>query len=144
MFLCALAQPRPVWQAAGVTPALRRPLLATCIVLTALTGVAAAGIGIASAISNPKTFGVGVALMLGGYGALLVFVAWLVARGHAWALNLIVASGLLHVLVLASFLTTDDRAQFIGSLIVLPFVAATVVTSTIAVGRRELERTSRD
>ena len=127
-----------------MTPALRRPLLATCIVLTALTGVAAAGIGIASAIANPKTFGVGVALMLGGYGALLVLVAWLVARGHAWALNLIVASGLLHVLVLASFLTTDDRAQFIGSLIVLPFVAATVVTSTIAVGRRELERTSRD
>ncbi len=59
---------------------------------------------------------------------------------HSWALGLIVASSLLHLMVVGSFLTTADRAQFVGSLIVAPFVLATVIASVLAVGRRELER----
>lgn len=129
-----------IWHPRGVRTILRRPLLAACIVLTALAGLAVAGVGVGAVIVNPRQFGVGVVVSLSVYGALLILIAWLVARGHRWALGLIVASSLLHACVVASFLTTSDRAQFVGSLIVAPFVAATVVTSVLAVGRGELDR----
>ncbi|MHA6511667.1 hypothetical protein [Tessaracoccus sp. Z1128] len=119
---------------------LRRPLLAICVVLTALTGLAGIGLGAATLVANSRLFGVGVAAVLVAYGAGLVLIAWLVVRRVSWALGLVVASSLLHLMVVGSFLTTTDRAQFIGSLIVAPFVLATVVTAVLAVGRRELER----
>ena len=40
---------------------------------------------------------------------------------------------------MGSFLTTTDRSQFVGSLVVAPFVLATVIASVLAVGRREME-----
>lgn len=123
-----------------MTAVLRRPLLAISIVLTALTGLAAIGIGIGALVVNTRLFAVGIAAVLIGYGASLVLVAWLVLRRVSWALGLVVASSLLHLMVVGSFLTTADRAQFIGSLIVAPFVLATVVSAVLAVGRRELER----
>lgn len=127
-------------QARGVQAVLRRPLLAICVVLTALTGLAGIGLGAATLVANSRLFGVGVAAVLVAYGAGLVLIAWLVVRRVSWALGLVVASSLLHLMVVGSFLTTTDRAQFIGSLIVAPFVLATVVTAVLAVGRRELER----
>lgn len=126
-----------VWHSQGVKSLLRRPLLAVCVLLTALAGVAIIGIGVAAVIVNPRQFGVGVVVSLSVYGALLILIAWLVTRGYRWALGLIVASSLLHACVVASFLTTSDRAQFIGSLVVAPFIAATVITSVLAVGRGE-------
>lgn len=123
-----------------MTEVFRRPLLASCIILTTLTGLALIGIGIASFVANTKLFGIGVAAMLCGYGALLILVAGLVLKGHPWALNLIVAAALLHLLVVGSFLTTQNRDQFVGALIVAPFIVATLITAVLAVGRRELER----
>ena len=119
---------------------LRRPLLGTCIVLTALTGVTIIAVGVASYLANTKTFGLGVAAVLAMYGLLLIGIAWAASRGHGWAVGLIVASSLLHALSVASFLTSQDRSQFVLMLFVAPFVAATLVTSVLAVGRGEMDR----
>ncbi|GAA4900235.1 hypothetical protein GCM10025789_18280 [Tessaracoccus lubricantis] len=119
---------------------LRRPLLAVPVILTALTGLGILGVAVGALVANPERFGVGVALMLTIYGAALIAIAWLVARGQRWALGLIVASSLLHAMVVYSLMGTDDRAQFIGTLVVAPFVLATVVTSVVAVGRGEMEK----
>lgn len=127
-------------QSTRVSAVLRRPLLAVPVILTALTGVAVIGIGIASFIANTRTFGQGVAGVLIGYGLLLLGIAWGVTRRWSWALGLVVASSLLHLMVMGSLLTTDDRAQLTGSIIVAPFVLATVATSVLAVGRHELGR----
>lgn len=119
---------------------LRRPLLGICIILTALTGVAIIGVGIGSYAANPKTFGTGVMAVLVLYGLMLIGFAWAASRGHGWALGLIVASSLLHALSVGSFLTSDDRGQFVLMLVVAPFVLATVVTSVLATGRREMDK----
>lgn len=123
---------------------LRRPLVAIPVILTALTGLAFVVTGIAAAVVNSKTFGLGIAAVLVGYGALLVLIAWFVTRGHAWALGLVVASSLLHALAVGSFLTTEDRSQFILMLVIAPFVLATVVTGVLAVGRGELRAATAD
>lgn len=119
---------------------LRRPLLAVPVLLTAVAGLAIVGIGLGTVAANARTFGLGVAAVLVGYGLMLLLVAWAVTKRQHWALGLVVASSLLHLLVVGSFLTTADRAQFVGSLLVLPVVLATVVTAVLAVGRRELDR----
>ena len=119
---------------------LRRPLLAVAIILTALTGLAFVVSGIAALVANSRTFGLGVGAMLIGYGALLILIAWLVLRGRSWALGLIVASSLLHALAVGSFLTSQDRTQFVLMLVIAPFVLATLVASVLAVGRGELQR----
>lgn len=129
-----------VGQARGVNSVFRSPLLAICVILTAAAGVATIGIGVATVAANARLFGVGIAAVLIAYGAGLLLIAWLVVKRVPWALGLIVASSLLHLMVVGSFLTTADRAQFVGSLIVAPFVLATAVTAVLAVGRRELER----
>lgn len=98
------------------------------------------GMGVATLVANSKLFGVGVAAVLFCYGALLLAVAWLTVRGHRWALGLIVASSLLHACAVGSFLTTQDRTQLVLMLIAAPFIAATVITSVLAVGRGELDR----
>ena len=118
---------------------LRRPLLAVSVVLTALTGLAAVGIGMATLVVNSRLFGAGIAAVLVVYGASLMLIAWLVLKRHAWALGIVVAASLLHLMVVGSFLTTTDRSQFVGSLVVAPFVLATVIASVLAVGRREME-----
>lgn len=131
-----------IGQATGVSAVLRRPLLAVPVILTAVTGLAIAGIGVGTVVANSKTFGLGVAAVLIAYGLMLVLLAWAVTRRRAWALGLVVGAALLHLMVMGSLLTTDDRPQLIGSLIVTPFVLATLVTSVLAVGRRELDRLS--
>lgn len=122
--------------------ALRRPLLAIPVILTLLTGLAFIGAGAAASLANSKTFGLGVGAMLIGYGACLALIAWLVVRGHRWALGLIVASSLLHACAVASYLTSADRTQGIIMAIIGPFILATVITSVLAVGRGELQRTT--
>ncbi|MBB1483473.1 hypothetical protein H5392_06315 [Tessaracoccus sp. MC1865] len=123
-----------------MTAVLRRPLLAIPVILTALTGLAILGVAVGTLVANSRMFGIGVAAMLSVYGIALIAFAWLVVRGQRWALGLIVASSLLHAMVVYSLLGTDDRAQFIGALAVAPFILATVVTSVVAVGRGELEK----
>ncbi|MBB1509032.1 hypothetical protein [Tessaracoccus sp. MC1756] len=123
-----------------MTAALRHPLLAIPVILTALTGLAILGVAVGTLVANSRMFGIGVATMLSIYGIALIAFAWLVVRGRRWALGLIVASSLLHAMVVYSLLGTDDRAQFIGALVVAPFILVTVVTSVVAVGRGELEK----
>ncbi|WP_143570840.1 hypothetical protein [Tessaracoccus sp. ZS01] len=123
-----------------MTAVLRRPLLAIPVILTALIGLAILGVAFGTLVANSRMFGIGVAAMLSVYGIALIAFAWLVVRGQRWALGLIVASSLLHAMVVYSLLGTDDRAQFIGALVVAPFILATVVTSVVAVGRGELEQ----
>lgn len=129
-----------IGHASGVPPALRRPLVAVTVYLTVLTALAIIGIGIASVIANSGVFGIGVAAVLVLYGTAMLAFAWFTAQGRGWALGLIVASSLLHLFVVGSFLTTEDRAQFTGTLIVAPFVLATLVTAVLAVGRGELDK----
>jgi len=123
-----------------VNAVLRRPQLAISVILTAATGLAAVGIGVGGEQVNSRLFAVGIAAVLIAYGVSLLLIAWLVLKRYSWALGLVVASSLLHLMVVGSFLTTADRTQFVGSLIVVPFVLATVIASVLAVGRRELER----
>lgn len=119
---------------------LRRPLLAVPVVLTLLVGIVFVVVGIASIVANSTTFAWGIAAVLAVYGLGLVLIAWLVTRGHSWALGLIVASSLLHALAVASFLTSQDRTQVIIMAVAAPFVLATVITSVLAVGRGELRK----
>lgn len=119
---------------------MKQPAVAVAVILTLLTGLAAIIIGIASFIANTRMFGVGVAAVLMIYGLVLIAMAVLTARGQGWALGIIVASSLLHTFVVGEFLLTDDRAQFVGSLIVAPFVLATLVASVLAAGRRDLDK----
>ncbi|WP_231980837.1 hypothetical protein [Tessaracoccus coleopterorum] len=53
-------------------------------------------------------------------------------------LGLIVASSLLHASAIGSFLTSQDRTQFVLMLTIAPFVLATLLASVIAFGRGEL------
>lgn len=119
-------------------PLLRRPLLAIPAALTALAGLVFVVVAAASIVANSTTFAWGIAAVLAAYGAGLVLIAWLVTRGHEWALGLIVASSLLHALAIASFLTSEDRTQVVIMAVAAPFVLATVITSVLAVGRGEL------
>lgn len=131
--------PCPVWGTLmRVTKVLRRPLLAICVILTALTGLGVLGVAVGTVVANSKLFGIGVALMLAIYGLSLIAFAWFTAKGHGWALGLIVGSSLLHLMVVYSLLTSTDRTQFIGTLVVAPFILATAITSVLAVGRHEL------
>lgn len=123
-----------------VTKVLRRPLLLICVLLTALTGFGVLGVAVGTLVANHAFFGIGVAAVLALYGAGLFSFAWFTAKGHGWALGLIVASSLLHLMVIYSLLTSDDRAQVVGTLIVAPIILATAVTSILAVGRHELGR----
>lgn len=127
-----------VWQAQPVPAVLRRPLLAMCIGLTALAGLAMIGIGIAAVVVNSAWFGIGIALWLISYGAVQLLLAWLVTRGSRFALGLVVASSLLHVCVVGSFMMAGDPAQFWGSLAVAPFVLACLATAVLAVTKDEL------
>ena len=113
----------------------RRRLPIVAAILTLVTGLAFVGVGVASVASNSGVFGIGVAAMLIGYGVGLGAIAWATARGHRWALGMIVASSLLHALAVGSFLTSQDRTQIILMACVAPFVLATVVTSMLAVVR---------
>lgn len=122
---------------------LRRPLLATCVLLTALTGLAVLGVAAGAAITSGRLFGYGVALMLMVYGLGLLAFSWFTAKGHAWALGLIVASSLLHLMVVYSLLTSEDSTQVVGTLIAAPFILAAAVTSILAVGRQELTKLNR-
>ncbi|HMQ66041.1 MAG TPA: hypothetical protein PJ992_07100 [Arachnia sp.] len=117
---------------------LRRPLLATCLGLTALAGAGIIGIGIAAVVVNSAWFGIGIAVWLISYGAVQLLLAWLVTRGSRFALGLVVASSLLHVCVVGSFMMAGDPAQFWGSLAVAPFVLTCLVTAVLAVTRDEL------
>ncbi len=128
--------------AGRVTNVLRRPLLAICVILTALTGLAVLGVAVGTVIANSQLFGIGVAAVLVLYGASLMAFAWFTAKGHSWALGLIVGSSLLHLMVVYSLLTSSDASQRLGTLIVAPFVLATAITAIIAVARRELDRLS--
>ena len=114
-------------------PVLRRPLLATCVGLTALAGLAMIGFGIAAVVVNSQWFGIGIALWLVSYGLAQLLLAWFVTRGSRFALGLVVASSLLHACVVGSFMTAGDTAQFWGSLAVAPFVLACLVTAILAV-----------
>ncbi|MDO5678106.1 MAG: hypothetical protein Q4G35_11435 [Propionibacteriaceae bacterium] len=125
-----------------MTNVLRRPLLAICVILTGITGLAVLGVAVGTVIANSGLFGIGVAAVLVLYGLSLIAFAWFTAKGHAWALGLIVGSSLLHLMVVYSLLTSPDRTQMVGTLIVAPFILATAVTAIWAVGRRELERVS--
>lgn len=130
---------RPAWGTLmRVTNVLRRPLLAICVILTALTGLGVLGVAVGTVLANSRLFGIGVAAMLALYGVSLIAFAWFTAKGHGWALGLIVGSSLLHLMVVYSLLTSTDRTQFIGTLVVAPFILATAITSVLAVGRHEL------
>ncbi len=96
------------------------------------------GIGVAAVVVNSKWFGIGIALWLVSYGLVQLLLAWLVTRGSRFALGLVVASSLLHVCVVGSFMMAGDGPQFWGSLAVAPFVLACLVTAVLAVTKDEL------
>lgn len=129
-----------LWHPGCVTPVLRRPLPAITVALTVLAGLAMIGIGIGAWVAGPNWFGLGFALWLGVYGLVQLVLAYLVARGNTFALGLVVASSLLHVCIVGSFMTAGDRPQLIGSLCVAPFVLTALVTSVLSVTRGELDR----
>ncbi|WGT46092.1 hypothetical protein [Tessaracoccus lacteus] len=126
-----------------MTPVLRRPLPATAVALTVLAGLVMIGIGIASWAAGRNWLALGFGLWLTGYGLVQLLLAWRVSRGGTFALGLVVASSLLHVCVLGSFMTAGDTAQLIGSLLLAPFALATLVTSVLSVTRGELDKAVR-
>lgn len=96
-------------------------------------------IGVGAALVNPGTFGLGVGGMLVGYGTILCLVALFVARGHRWALGLVVASSLLHLLVLGSFISAGDHMQVIISIAVGVVVLVTFISALVAIARHDME-----
>lgn len=117
-----------------------RPLLACPILLTALAALGVIVLGAVAIAVNPRTFGVGIGGILICYGALLVAVAWLAATGRRWAMGLIVASSLLHLLVLGSFISAlpGDWVPFGVSVAVASLVLVTLVSALVVVGRGEM------
>lgn len=100
------------------------------------------GIGVGSYVAGQNWLGLGFGLWLVGYGVVQLLLAWRVAKGSSFALGLVVASSLLHVCIVGSFMTAGDLPQLIGSLLVAPFVLATLVTAVLSVTRGELDKAS--
>lgn len=104
--------------------------------LTAVAAAAFAVVGIVSILTRPSEFSLGVGAMLVIYAALVGAVAWLCWRRVSLASGTVVAAGLLHTLVLGSFVTSGHTPWLA---LLLPIPIATVVAGVLPSYRRAFE-----
>ncbi|MDO4412049.1 hypothetical protein [Cutibacterium sp.] len=115
--------------------ALHRGLPASIVVGAVATWgstVALLSVAIAVMVSGHSIFSAGVAAMLVIYAILVALVGWLAIKGRSSAQGLMVASGLLHVIVLVSLQRSGGPAWF-WVLAVIP--AAAVVAALLPQSR---------
>lgn len=92
-----------------------------------LTGIIIVAFGLGSIFSRGALFGLGVGLVLVGYGAMVTCGALLMARRVGFSLGLVVAPALLHLATLFSLMSAGDLPQTIGAALVALIVMATLV-----------------
>ena len=118
------------------------PALGVAVAGAALSGLAIVGAGIGSMAARHAGFSLGIGAVLIGYGALVLFGAWLGVRRSAWARGLIVAPALLHIATAVSFLQSDDTPQVLGATAALVILVATVVAAVLPSTREALGNSS--
>ena len=96
------------------------------VVATWICAIALLVVAIAVMVSGRDVFSAGVGAMLIIYAALVVLVGWMAVKGRPPAQGLMVASGLLHVVVLVSLQRSGGPVWF-WILAVIP--AAAVIAS---------------
>ena len=102
----------------------------TVLVATAgtwISSVALLVVAIRVIVSGRNMFGAGVGAMLIIYAGLVALVGWLAVKGRPSAQGLLVASGLLHLVVLVSMQRSDGPAWFWG----VAIIPATVVIASL-------------
>ncbi|WCC80940.1 hypothetical protein O6R08_05715 [Cutibacterium equinum] len=97
------------------------------VVATWISAVTLAVVAVAVMVSGRNVFGAGVGAMLVIYAVLVALVGWLAIKGRSSAQGLMVASGLLHVIVLVSLQRSGGPAWF-WAMVVIP---ATVVVASL-------------
>ncbi len=112
--------------------------LGVAVVGAAVSGFGIIGVGIGSVAAANAGFSLGIGAVLLGYGALVLFGAWLGLRRNPWARGMIVAPALLHIATAVSFLQSDDAPQVIGASVALVLLVATVVAAVLPSTRQAL------
>lgn len=116
----------------------RPPALGVAVLGAAVSGLGIVGVGIGSMAARNAGFSLGIGAVLIGYGALVLFGAWLGLRRNSWARGMIVAPALLHIATAVSFLQSDDTPQVIGASVALALLVATVVAAVLPSTRQAL------
>ncbi len=80
---------------------------------TWLSALVIAGVGVASIVIGGGLFAAGVGAMLLIYAVLLGLVGWAAHHGTSWADGLLVASSLLHLIVVISLLSSGSPPWFL-------------------------------
>lgn len=114
------------------------PALGIAVLGAAFSGFGIVGVGIGSIAAANAGFSLGIGAVLIGYGALVLFGAWLGVRRNSWARGMIVAPALLHIATAVSFLQSDDTPQVIGASLALVLLVATVVAAVLPSTRQAL------
>lgn len=98
---------------------------------TWLSALAVGVVGVVSIAVGHGAFAVGVGAMLLIYATLVAVVGWLVVRGVSWAEGLLVASGILHLVVVISLVSSGGPAWILvfAGVAVLAVVAAMLPAS---------------
>jgi hypothetical protein len=121
------------------------PFLGLAAALLALLGLAALGYGVLELLAtnpNRPVVGVGTALLLGGYGALLIAVAGGVARGRRWSRGPAVATSLIQLPVAWSFAGGETWwVAVVLAVISLAVLACLLIRSSTAVFVPDAART---
>lgn len=98
---------------------------------TWLSALAVGAVGVASIAVGHGAFAAGVGAMLLIYAVLVAVVGWLVVRGVSWADGLLVASGILHLVIVISLVSSGGPAWILvfAAVAVLAVVAAMMPAS---------------
>ncbi|MEE8868575.1 MAG: hypothetical protein SOH99_04220 [Acidipropionibacterium acidipropionici] len=102
---------------------------------TWLSALALAGVGVGSIVVGHGRFSIGVGAMLIGYALFVALIGrWLVRRA-SWADGPLVASGILHLVVVVSLVRSGAPAWF---LVLAALAGVAVVSALLPVSRRWL------
>ncbi len=116
-----------------------RPVgLGIAVTGTALSALALLGMGVASITARWTTFGVGIGVVLIVYGLLVGAGAYLGMKRVPLARGMMVAPALLHLASAASFATSNDVPQRIGSGLAGVFFVVVVAAALLPSTRRAL------
>lgn len=117
--------------------------LGLTVVMTIAGGAAFVGIGLASIFARLSTFGLGIGLVLVGYGAVILAIAWCLHRRYGFAWGLAVAVALLNAFVAGSLITGGDGLQRVVASVVLGIAVVNIVVGILPATRNALLGESR-
>lgn len=119
---------------------LHRPIwILVAALATWLSALAVAAVAVVSMAVGRGTFALGVGAMLLVYAALVAVIGWLLVRRVSWADGLLVASGVLHLVVVISLVSSGGPAWILAfaAVAVLAVVAAMLPVSRAWISARQ-------